>query len=70
MVHTIGLYLTPVDGGENLAQHGGYIDVQSEVGEGTRLGIYLLDLPAQHITCFNPRAHSKGPGGYRGGGGG
>ncbi len=32
-----------------IKQHGGYIDVQSKVGEGTRFAIYLPTLPSQQI---------------------
>jgi PAS domain S-box-containing protein len=32
-----------------IKQHGGYIDVQSQIGEGTRFSVYLPTLPAQQI---------------------
>lgn len=32
-----------------IKQHGGYIDVQSKVGEGTRFAVYLPALPSQQI---------------------
>lgn len=32
-----------------IKQHGGYIDVQSQVDQGTRFSVYLPALPAQHI---------------------
>ncbi len=32
-----------------IKQHGGYIDLQSEVGEGTRFAVYLPSLPHKHI---------------------
>ena len=32
-----------------IKQHGGYIDVQSQIGEGTRFSVYLPTLPTQQI---------------------
>ena len=32
-----------------IKQHGGYIDVQSKVGEGTRFAVYLPNFPSQQI---------------------
>jgi signal transduction histidine kinase len=39
-------------------QHGGYIDVQSKINEGTRFSIYLPTLPTQQID-INPKEYSS-----------
>jgi len=47
-----------------IKQHGGYIDVQSEVGEGTRFSIYLPTLPAKKFEkaeiSFSPPVEGHG----------
>jgi signal transduction histidine kinase/putative methionine-R-sulfoxide reductase with GAF domain len=41
-----------------IKQHGGYIDVHSNIGEGTRFSIYLPTLPAEQID-INPVEYSS-----------